>query len=93
MLAQKIIGFHEPLPRKGTETLVSDWLFILLYVSTNHYPARGLKRQPRSFCPSLPGFHEPLPRKGTETMNFATFAKKLLRFHEPLPRKGTETIH
>ena len=69
MLAQKIIGFHEPLPRKGTETLVSDWLFILLYVSTNHYPARGLKRQPRSFCPSLPGFHEPLPRKGTETFN------------------------
>ncbi len=63
-------GFHRPLPREGTETSLFRYyqLIALREVSTDHYPARGLKQSWWSVMITLmPSFHRPLPREGTET--------------------------
>jgi len=64
--------FSEPIPRKGTETIVvfsQSVSPVLGKVFQNLFPARGRKLFLANSADrfSLSSFSEPIPRKGTET--------------------------
>jgi len=89
--------FSEPIPRKGTETELSDLEQQLQRgVFQNLFPARGRKLTAVDAGMELHWFYrfsEPIPRKGTETIHLPPQLPRSQHpcFSEPIPRKGTET--